>query len=114
MKPHKTSKPLAPEPPTVLESAHAIIYGEREETYGDPAKNLRVIAEYWSTHISATYGIRVYLTTSDVCSMMVLLKQARLTNDPAHRDSEVDVCGYTALRERCRSSGSGSGSGSTL
>lgn len=92
-----------PEPiPTVLQKAHNIIYGDREQVYGDPAKNLRVIAEFWSTHLSAVFNEQVTLSINDVCSMMALVKQARLTNDPNHLDSEVDVCGYTALRERCR------------
>jgi len=33
--------------------------------------------------------------------MMVLLKGARLANDPNHHDSVVDICGYAALIERC-------------
>jgi hypothetical protein len=32
--------------------------------------------------------------------MMSLLKIARLANDPEHRDSQVDACGYMGLAER--------------
>lgn len=100
------SKPMkaeqAPEPaPNVLADAHRIIYGNREQVYGDPAKNLKVIADFWSTHLTAVFNQPVDITVNDVCSMMVLMKQARLINDPNHRDSVVDVCGYAALRERC-------------
>lgn len=91
-----------PVPKTVLQKAHDTIYGERESTYGDPSKNLKVIAKYWSTHLSAVFGEDFELNINDVCSMMVLVKQARLINEPNHIDSEIDVCGYTALRERCR------------
>jgi len=35
-----------------------------------------------------------------VCQMMILLKVARLANDPRHRDSQIDLCGYAALMER--------------
>jgi hypothetical protein len=41
------------------------------------------------------------LTPQDVSVMMILLKAARLANDPSHRDSVVDICGYAALIERC-------------
>jgi Domain of unknown function (DUF6378) len=33
---------------------------------------------------------------------MILLKVARLANDPTHRDSLVDICGYAATIERCK------------
>jgi len=87
----------------VLRSAEHIIYGEREETYGDPGHNLRVIADYWTTYIrSRAVGREAPLDYADVCNMMVLLKVARLGNTPGHRDSLVDLCGYTALQERVR------------
>jgi hypothetical protein len=41
------------------------------------------------------------LNAKDVASMMILLKTARLANNPDHRDSVVDICGYAALIERC-------------
>lgn len=87
--------------PTALEQAQAIIYGDREQTYGSPDKNLKVIAQYWTVHLNATYGKNLCLTVDDVCGMMVLLKQARLDNSPKHRDSLVDLIGYAALKDRC-------------
>ena len=83
----------------VLNKASEVIYGEREQTYGDPGKNLRVIAEFWNTYLEAI-GRR--LTAEDVCHMMTLLKVARLTNTPGHTDSLVDICGFTALAERIK------------
>lgn len=85
---------------TAIEEATLVIYGDREKTYGDPGKNLRVIAEYWYTHLKAKYDYKGGLTTDDVCVMMVLLKQARLANSPKHRDSIVDTIGYSALADR--------------
>lgn len=81
---------------TVLEIAAHIIYGDREETYGHPAKNLTLIAKYWSAHLDKE------ITVDDVCIMMMALKLARLKNTPHHRDSQVDICGYAALMERCQ------------
>ncbi len=88
----------------ILTTAHGIIYGDREQTYGHPAANLEMIAEYWSTHLARRTGMRFDLTPADVCGMMILMKQARLANSPDHLDSLVDIAGYAALQERCMNS----------
>ena len=90
-----------PTNPSILEEASAIIYGDREQTYGKPDKNLDVIAKYWHNHLYARYGVVVKIDIEDVAIMMTLLKLARLSNTPNHRDSMVDACGYLALIERC-------------
>lgn len=82
----------------VLKEANAIIYGDREKTYGHPSKNLEAIATMWNAYLKSVDGRE--LNAQDVCVMMVLLKGARLANDPNHRDSVVDICGYAALIER--------------
>ena len=85
---------------TVLKEAHTIIYGDREKTYGHPSKNLKTIAKMWNAFLEArTSGGE--LNAKDVASRMILLKTARLANNPDHRDSVVDICGYAALIERC-------------
>jgi hypothetical protein len=84
---------------SVLKEANKIIYGDREKTYGKPSKNLDTIAQMWNAYISAR-EVKV-LNAKDVAAMMILLKTARLANDPSHRDSVVDICGYAALIERC-------------
>lgn len=91
--------------PNVLQTAQEVIYGDREQTYGAPSKNLELIAKYWEAHLNSKYGVNLSLTTSDVCGMMVLLKQARLANSPGHIDSMVDICGYVALEERIQKEG---------
>jgi uncharacterized protein YehS (DUF1456 family) len=80
---------------TVLSEANRIIYGDREKTYGHPAKNLTTTANFWGEYLGTK------ITAKDVCVMMMLLKIARLRNDINHRDSVVDTCGYAALIERC-------------
>ena len=84
---------------TVLSEANRIIYGDREKTYGHPAKNLKVIAEMWNAYIGDQ--ICFCFQPKDVAVMMILLKTARLANDINHRNSIVDICGYAALLERC-------------
>lgn len=79
---------------SVLREAEAIIYGDREQTYGAPGKNLARIAALWSSYLDQS------LSREDVANLMILLKVARLQNTPTHRDSLVDICGYAALIER--------------
>ena len=54
----------------------------------------------WNAYI-ASAGDRP-LNAQDVGAMMILLKVARLANNPTHRDSLVDICGYAATIERCK------------
>lgn len=92
-------KEATPVPKSALQLAHEIVHGDREKTYGSPDKNLNTIAQYWSIHLSASLGEKVTLTALDVCSMMILLKQARLANNPTHRDSMIDTAGYVELAD---------------
>lgn len=78
----------------ILTEAEKIVYGDREQTYGAPAKNLNQIARLWSAYLDTK------ITAHEVCDMMILLKIARLQNNPEHRDSLVDIAGYAALKER--------------
>jgi hypothetical protein len=84
---------------SVLKEANKIIYGDREQTYGKPSKNLDTIAKMWNAYIGAVD--KRDLNSKDVACLMILLKTARLANQPDHRDSIVDICGYAALIERC-------------
>jgi len=86
----------------VLEEAQNIIYGDREKTYGHPAKNLKTIANMWNAYMNNMDDAGTYkVTAKDVAAMMMLVKVARFANDPSHRDNLIDVCGYAALIERC-------------
>lgn len=91
---------MTEEKQSVLKEAHAIIYGDREKTYGHPSKNLNAIASMWNAYMSNRTADRE-LNAKDVSAMMILVKVARLANSPDHRDSIVDICGYSALIERC-------------
>jgi hypothetical protein len=85
---------------TILKEAHAIIYGDREKTYGHPSKNLNTIAVMWNAYLNAKPG-GDEVNAKDVAALMMLVKVARFANDPDHRDNLVDICGYAALVERC-------------
>jgi len=90
---------------TILDSAAQIVDSDREKTYGHPSKNLDTIAEMWTAWLRAR-GLLASdsagLAFDDVACMMVMLKLARLANDPWHKDSQVDAVGYMRLLERCQ------------
>lgn len=85
----------------VLKEAGAIVYGDREKTYGHPTKNLACIASMWDAYLLNRFGFEGNLSSQDVAAMMTLLKIARLANTPGHHDSLVDAAGYVALYARC-------------
>ena len=95
--------PEAPEPmhqddatmpaPDILAEARTLIYGDREDQYGDPREAFARIAGLWSTYL----GIEV--TPADFANLMILMKTAR-TKGGYHRDSYVDIVGYAANAER--------------
>jgi len=89
---------------SVLKEANAIIYGDREKTYGHPSKNLKTIATMWNAYLIASGAMEEdggIIVAKDVAALMMLVKVARFANDPDHRDNLVDICGYAALIERC-------------
>ncbi len=69
----------------------ANVVAERSTQYGDASSNMAVIAQRWS----ATLGREI--TPAQVVLCLLDLKLARLTHDPTHEDSAIDVCGYAAL-----------------
>lgn len=73
-----------------LDKAKACVCGQREEDYGTPEDNFRIIADLWSAYM----GIKC--TANDVAMMMALLKIARIKSGTATDDSYVDLAGYAA------------------
>ena len=72
--------------------AHAAaVVRDRRRTYGEPLDLFERVAQRWSQHL----GTRVTATQVALC--LCDLKLARLTVDPRHLDSLVDVAGYAAV-----------------
>lgn len=79
---------------TILDEAKRIVYGDRNESYGDPADDFANIAKMWSV----VFGQQVSIT--QVGLAMACLKIARHLHKPK-RDNLVDLAGYAACLERC-------------
>jgi hypothetical protein len=74
----------------LLQHAAGVIE-HREGIYGPPQELFRHIARRWSLVL----GIDV--SPAQVVLCLIDLKLARLTRDPSHLDSIVDVAGYAAI-----------------
>ena len=68
----------------------ARIVTTRRKAYGDATTLFDQIARRWSLSL----GVEV--TAAQVALCLIDLKLARLTTDPAHGDSIMDVAGYAA------------------
>ncbi len=80
----------------LLKHAAGVVDKRRDE-HGEPEDLFEHIAVRWSQVL----GIRV--TAAQVALCLMNLKMARLTHNPKHLDSLVDVLGYGAcLREITR------------
>jgi hypothetical protein len=73
-----------------LSRAKECVCGEREQDYGTPENNFRLIATLWSAYTGQSY------TPVDVAMMMSLLKIARIKSGTGTEDSFVDLAGYAA------------------
>ena len=83
-----------PERESILQEAERLVGGERLKFYGPPHINFKRIADMWSAYLNTE------VSPLDVCSMMILLKVARIrTGGSYHRDSAVDAAGYARLLE---------------
>lgn len=78
----------------IADEAKNIVSGARRNAYGRPEDNFERIARFWQAYFLNT-GRNVEITAEDVSPMMRLMKEARLCETPDHRDSFVDLVGYT-------------------
>jgi len=82
--------------PELLEHAAGLVNRRRRE-YGEPNDVFEAVATRWSL----VFGTKV--TAPQVVIALLDLKLTRLSQDPRHLDSIVDVAGYAAvLREVVR------------
>ena len=74
----------------LLEVAGAVVR-DRRRIYGEPADLFERVAKRWSLVL----GVPVTPAQAVIC--MLEIKLARLTHQPRHRDSVIDLAGYSAL-----------------
>lgn len=76
----------------ILRKATECVNGSRQQDYGSPEDNFRLIADLWSTYLGRI------VCPEDVAMMMCLLKVARIATAPEipTEDCFVDLAGYAA------------------
>ena len=80
----------------ILQQAEICICGEREQDYGSPENNFKIIADLWSDYLGQP------ITSLDVSMLMILLKVARIKSGGGTGDSFVDIAGYSACGAEIR------------
>ena len=82
--------------PEILEHAADVVTRRRRE-YGDPGEVFEAVAKRWSL----VFGTDV--SAAQVVIALLDVKLVRLSRNPKHLDSIIDVAGYAAvLREVTR------------
>lgn len=84
----------------ILEEAKRCVLADRNTTYGKPEDNFLNTVRLWNEYLQAK-GHSIVLAPADVAAFMILLKVARLSTNPEHSDSWVDVAGYAACGAEC-------------
>ena len=79
---------------SILQEAIDVTTGERAATYGPPEVDYGRTAAIWS----AILGHKVTAYQAALC--MIGVKLSRLVNTPGHRDSHVDIAGYSDVAYR--------------
>lgn len=74
----------------ILKKANECVMGDREQDYGSPEKNFRLVADLWATYL------RTDISEVDVAMMMAMLKIARIKSGRYHEDNFIDLAGYAA------------------
>lgn len=74
----------------ILNEAINCVTGSREQDYGSPEDNFKIIADFWSAYKGVKFS------SVDVAMMMALLKIARIRNGGGSGDSFIDLAGYAA------------------
>ena len=87
------SEPVEDVKGAIADEAKRIVSGARRGAYGTPERNFERIAHFWTAYAKAK-GWPIEFTAEDISPMMRLMKEARLVETPAHRDSFVDIIGY--------------------
>lgn len=80
---------------TLLERALALVRGDRQDAYGSPLDNHERIARFFNARLHEK--LKEPITAGEVPALMRLVKEARLMQTPGHRDSLVDIAGYSQV-----------------
>jgi Domain of unknown function (DUF6378) len=84
----------------MLHRAEELINGQRQQDYGDKLSNFSQIAMLWQGTLALKLQPDAVITPEDVALLMMQVKIARLAKSPHHKDSLLDIAGYTGCYDR--------------
>lgn len=79
----------------VLDTAADAVLRQRNKSYGEPDEDFQRIAAIWNA-MGYTAPSGRPMSGHDVSVLLIGLKMSRLTWNPLHQDSWVDIAGYSA------------------
>lgn len=81
-----------------LDEAKKCVCEDRNNQYGEPEDNFKIIADYWDLYLKSKKYIHgdSRISSDDVAIMMALFKIARMANKQNKVDTFVDAIGYLA------------------
>lgn len=86
----------------IIDTAKSVVCNGRENQYGGPEENFKLIAEVWSTKLREIFKKRDTLTPHDVAMLMIDLKLVRILTGNMNEDNWVDIIGYAACGAACQ------------
>lgn len=91
-----TSEPHAK---PILQRANELVGGDRQAAYGNKLNNQAQIAMLMQGYLARKLLPNAVITPEDACNLVICMKLARLSNNPDHEDSLLDIAGYVAVEE---------------
>lgn len=81
----------------VLRTAETLVNGDRNAVYGPPTEDFDRTARLWTAYLDGRSTVQAH----DVAALMILLKMSRISWQPDHDDSWIDIAGYAACGLEC-------------
>lgn len=79
----------------ILKAAERCVCTDRNQQYGEPEDNFRIIAALWNVYLFGR-GAKAQLNPADIGAMMALFKLGRIATGGNKADNFVDLAGYAA------------------
>lgn len=83
---------------SLLQQAELTINGARQQEYGDKLANFSQISMLWTALLARK--LTSPITPEDVALLMINVKAARLAHKPDHKDSWLDIAGYSGCADK--------------
>lgn len=80
-----------------IDAAKVIINNDRNQEYGEPAENMRDIAQMMSVLLRPVLKEDAEIRPEQVAMCLIAVKLSRMTTSPKKLDSWTDIAGYVGV-----------------